>query len=461
MINNFSCQSQCEKDFFYLYLDISYWLSVIHPFCHSPYLPPGAVLSGRASLGRAWPASSSPPPVRQSRGRPWHQWSGTLGGLPTHGTIWHLRGPSGDSPSLVYTTASEKKTSRSDSAITGCVLLDHTGGRERSRVSLHRRWAMERTERERRPSRRPGPRRTLEPPSGRGSSRHAESRFCGDEHGRRVCQRGKIETGWKRGGSGASQPGAARQDGGVRRLHEDGFRHGTVHVEVGTQIPLNNVSGFDFDFGNLFSFGLVSLSFGFSLFSSCFPFHLISFPPHLLSHLSPPPPEVDGCHLCVLSLFQEPAMQITTSWIFMVDPRRGGKHRECEAWERNERRQISNWMVAPKMPLRCPLRGHRHAFPRNRWCVFLMRFYLKNRNYFRFAGWRWVFDPWSKLSMDLCIPSRHFTDFWDFCLTNNRFIIFHWLLFCSENIPAHDTLAGDSITITIYSYEVRTMERNL
>lgn len=30
-------------------------------------------------------------------------------------------------------------------------------------------------------------------------------------------------------------------------------------------------------------------------------------------------PEVDGCHLCVLSLFQEPAMQITPLCIFMKD----------------------------------------------------------------------------------------------------------------------------------------------
>lgn len=199
----------------------------------------GIVLPGGAALGWAWPASSSPPPMCQSSGHPWHKWSSTLGRLPPHGAIWHLCCPSGDSPSLVYATTSEKKTSWSDSTISGCVLLYYTSGRGWSRLSLHCKWAMERTEHKPWASCRPGhgPRGTVEPITGWESSGHAESWFCGNDSGPGLCQRRKIETGSKCGGSGATQPSSSWQNGVVWRLHEDRFKYGTVYIEVGTQMP--------------------------------------------------------------------------------------------------------------------------------------------------------------------------------------------------------------------------------
>lgn len=202
----------------------------------------GIVLPGRAALGWAWPASSSPPPMCQSCGHPWHKWTSTLSGLPPRGTIWHLCCPSGDSPSLVYTTTSEKKTSWSDSTISGCLLLNYTSGRGWSRVSFQCKWAMERSECKPRASWRPGhgSRGPVEPLTGWGSSGHAESWFCGHDPGHGFCQRRKIEAGWKRGGCGATQPGSSWQNSVVWRLHEDRFKHGTVYIKVGTQMLSSN-----------------------------------------------------------------------------------------------------------------------------------------------------------------------------------------------------------------------------
>lgn len=59
---------------------------------------------------------------------------------------------------------------------------------------------------------------------------------------------------------------------------------------------------------------LSHFTFRFPTASLCYHLRSILSSASVLSHLStPPPPEVDGCHLCVLSVFQEPVMQITTS----------------------------------------------------------------------------------------------------------------------------------------------------
>lgn len=263
---------------------------------------------------------------------------------------------------------------------------------------------MEGSERKRRASRRPGhgSRGAVEPCTGWGSSGHAESWFCGDDHGPGFCQRGKIKTGWKCGGSGAAQPGPPRQDGGVRCLHEDRFKHGAVHSAVGAQMLSSNF------FLSYFTFSKVSVLIPFSIIST------YSFPAHPFSLISQHHrlPRLMAVTFVYSASFR--ASNANNNLMNIHDwSKERRKHRKWEAgeakgdweglkvvetgeWKKRDKIRVfpafSNWRVVPRMALRCALRGHLHASRLKQQYVF-MHLYPRKHISFWFSSEKISLQP--------------------------------------------------------------------